>query len=63
MITKETFLKKKEELEKILKAEEDTMDLVQMNIFSIKVALQWVEQELAKYPAEPETKKKGFFKK
>ena len=65
MITKETFLKKKEDMEKMLKAEEETADVVAMNVFTIKVALQWVDSELAKYPKEdPKTeKKKGFFSK
>ena len=66
MITKKTFEEKRDEMNKILEGEMETMDKVQMNIMSIKAALQFIEQQIAAYPPEAEkaiTKKKGLFKK
>ncbi|MCK9371380.1 hypothetical protein M0R04_15810 [Candidatus Dojkabacteria bacterium] len=63
MITKKDFEDEKVKLEKAIEEEKHTMDLVVMNVNKITAALQWVNSEIAKFPAEPEKKKKSLFGK
>jgi hypothetical protein len=67
MITKEEFTTEKLAMEKMLEDEKNNLEeytkKVVMNVNKISAALQWINSELAKFPAEPEKKKSIFGKK